>query len=185
MWETIIESIVSFPKSSVFDHDTSTQGLHVGTSDKLKKGDAVLVDIGAVNNLLGSQWVERMDCLNHQVGKPKSTRAPLGCTVTLGGVGKNTPERSLSVQVPTIVNGDSSIFTGTIAEGSDSQALSGMKTLRDNCSMLAFENDRLIMPQAGQHVQIVRLPGTQVFQHERAPGGFLVLPCSPGTSASV
>ena len=162
VWETLTESIFSLPKSSSFDHDTSTQGLHVGTSDELKKGDAMLVDIGAVNNLLGSQWVERMDCLNHQVGKPKSTRAPLGCTVTFGGVGKNTPERSLSVQVPTIVNGDSSIFTGTIAEGSDSQALLGMKTFRDDCSSLALENDRFMMPQAGQHVQIVYLPGTSL-----------------------
>ena len=108
VWETLIESIVSLPESSSFDPDTSKQGVNFGTSDKLKKGEAMLVDTGALNNLVGSQWVERMDRLNQQYGRPKSTRAPRGRTVTLGGVGKNTHESSQSVKVPTSVDGDSS-----------------------------------------------------------------------------
>ena len=126
-----------------------------------------------------------MDPLNHQIGKPKSTRAPLGRTRTLGGVGKNTQESSHNVQIPASVNGGSSTFTATIVDGSELPALLGMTTLRDKRSILDMGNDRLIMPQAGQHVQIVYPLGTKVLQLERAPGGFLMLRCSPGANASV
>ena len=78
VWETLTESIVSLPKSSSFDHETGKQTVNFGTSDKLKKGEAMLIDTGAFNNLVGSQWVDRMDRLNQQVGKPRSKRAPLG-----------------------------------------------------------------------------------------------------------
>ena len=155
------------------------------TSDKFKKGEAMLVDTGAFNNLVGSQWVDRMDRLNQKCGLPKRTRAPLGRTVTLGGVGKNTQESSHSVRVPTSVNGDKSTFTATVVDGSDLPALLGMKTLRDNRSVLDLENDRLIMPQPGQTIKIVYPPGTKVLQFERAPGGFLMLPCSPDSTTQV
>ena len=142
----------------------------------------MLVDTGALNNLVVSQWVDRMGRLNQQCGLPKSTRAPLGRTVTLGGVGKNTKESNQSVKVPTSVNGDSSTFTATVVDGSDLPALLGMKTLRDNRSVLDLENDRLIMPQPGQTVKIVYPPGTKVLQFERASGGFFMLPCSPDST---
>ena len=184
VWETLTSSIVSLPKSSSLDPG-DTQGVHFGTSDKLKKGEAMLLDTGAFNNLVGSQWVDRMDRLNQRCGLPSSTRAPLGRTVTLGGVGKNTQESSHSVRVPTSVNGDKSTFTATVVDGSDLPALLGMKTLRDNRSVLDLENDRLIMPQPGQTIQIVYPPGTKVLQLERAPGGFLMLPCSPDSTTQV
>ena len=63
-WETLTESIVSLPNSSSSDPGSNKQGVHFGTSDQLKKGEAMLVDNGAFNNLVGSQWVERMDRLN-------------------------------------------------------------------------------------------------------------------------
>ena len=169
VWETLTESIVSLPKSSSHDPGNHTQGVHFGTSDKLKKGEAMLVDTGAFNNLVGSQWVDRMDRLNQKCGLPSSTRALLGRTVTLGGVGQNIQESSHSVRVPTSVNGDKSTFTATVVDGSYLPALLGMKTLRDNRAILDLENDRLIMPQPGQTVKIVYPPGTKVLQLERAP----------------
>ena len=80
-----------------------------------------------------------MDRLNQQFGRPKSTRAPLGRTVTLGGVGKNTQENNQSVMVPTSVNGDSFTFTAAVVDGSDLPALLSMKTLRDNRAVLDLE----------------------------------------------
>ena len=77
----------------------------------------MLVDAGAFNNLVGSQWVERMDRLNQQCGRPKNARAPLGRTITLGGVGKNPKESNQNIKVPTSINGDSSTFTASVVDG--------------------------------------------------------------------
>ena len=55
-------------------------------------------------------------------------------------------------------------FAASVDDGRDLLALLCMKILRDNRSILDLEHERLIMPQAGQHVQIGYSPGTKVFQ---------------------
>ena len=177
VWETLTESIVRLPNPAPLITGQANQEIILA--------HLINSDTGAFNNLVGSQWVERMDCLNQQCGRPKSTRVPFGRTVTLGGVGKNTKESSQSVKLPTSVNGDSYTFTATVVDGSDLPAFSGMRTFRENRLVLDLENDRLIMPQPGQTVKIVYSRGTKVLQLERAPGGFLLFPCSPDITARV
>ena len=100
-----------------------------GSSHQLNQGEAMLLDTGAWNNLVGSQWVERMDALNGQAGGKGSVRSRLPHTLTLGGVGKHSQKSNHSVKVNTFISGDTSTYEATVIDNSKLPALLGVKSL--------------------------------------------------------
>ena len=95
-----------------------TNHAYFGLSDRIGQGEAMLVDTGAWNNLVGSEWVSRMDKLNSAAGIPQSYRTKLQRPVRLGGNGKKTQLSTESVTVTTTVSGDHSMYKATVIEGS-------------------------------------------------------------------
>ena len=110
--------------------DETTDHAYFGYSDRMFRGEAMLVDTGARNNLVGSKWVTCMDKFNCDAGKPKSVRTTLKRPVKLGGAGKKTQQSTESVTVPTTVSGDHSVYQAAVIKGSILPALLGLNTLK-------------------------------------------------------
>ena len=160
------------------DEDTTTTSKsYFGASDRLSEGEALLVDTGAYGNLVGSEWVKRMDANNSKHGlKPSHTRN-IG-KVTLGGVGKNTQESHTEVIVPTVVDGVVDNFSAVMIDDSNLPALLGLKSLQNKNAILDLRTNRLIIPNSPNDVRIeFKQERTNVLQMHQAPGGFLMLPC--------
>ena len=154
-----------------------------GKQDRISKGEALLLDTGAWKNIVGSGWVDRMDQVNQQNGKAKSIREPLGYTVSLGGVGQNSQQSKTKTTVPITVNGSASSFSATVIEGSNLPALLGLKTLKQKNAVLDIRNNRLLFPKSAKDIQLSFDPkNVTVLNLEQAPGGYLMVPCSPDTA---
>ena len=145
----------------------------------------MLLDTGAFNNLVGDKWVARMDDLNRKHGKPTHTTTTLSRKITLGGVGTGTQETNKAVQVPCSVHGQPVNFSATVLDNSDIPAILGMKTMQDRHGILDLRNKRLIFPEKPEDVKITVANNTKIYQLTQAPGGYFMLPCSPGTEALV
>ena len=141
----------------------------------------MLVDTGAWNNLVGSDWVHRMDKINSSTGKEPSVKTQLKHPIRLGGVGKNTQVGTHSVKVPTTVCGDNSAYMATVIEGSKLPALLGLKTLKSMNAILDLRSKRVILPNTPEDASISYTSNSRVIKMEQAPGGFLMIPCSPTT----
>ena len=163
------------------DEDTTTTSKsYFGASDRLSEGEALLVDTGAYGNLVGSEWVKRMDANNSKHGlKPSHTRN-IG-KVTLGGVGDKTQESHTEVIVPTVVDGVVDNFSAVMIDDNHLPALLGLKSLQSNNAILDLRTNRLIIPNSPNDVRIeFKQERTNVLQMQQAPGGFLMLPCGAG-----
>ena len=60
-----------------------------------------------------------------------------------------------------------------------------MKTLQERGAYLDLRNKRLIMPESEGDVQISVSKKAKVYQLIQAPGGYFMLPCTPGTETLV
>ena len=63
--------------------DEPTDHAYFGYPDRVSRGNAMLIETVAWNNLVGSEWVTRMDKLNCDAGKPNSVRTKLKRPVRL------------------------------------------------------------------------------------------------------
>ena len=122
-----------------------------------------------------------MDALNRNQGRSSTVRTQLNKPVTLGGVGKNTQQAHESVCVPTVVNGHASEYKAIEIPDSDVPALLGMETLKRMGAILDLRKNKLIIPKQNDHVQIKFATGTHIIDLVEAPGGYLMIPCSPPT----
>ena len=131
------------------DEDTTTTSKsYVGASDRLPEGEALLVDTGAYGNLVGSEWVKRMD-----VNNSKSHTRNIG-KVTLGGVGKNTQESHTEVIISTVVDGVVDHFSAVMIDDNHLLALLGLKSLQNKHAILDLRTNRVIIPNSPNDVRI-------------------------------
>ena len=119
--------------------------------------------------------------INKTHGLQKSHRKLLDRSITLGGVGKGTQESTHSVTVPCCINNEPSEFVATVLDNSDIPAILGMESLQSRNAILDLVNDVMIIPSDPSEVQINVSKTTKIFQLKQAPGGYLMLPCTPGT----
>ena len=162
------------------DSVRKSEQLYFGSSDRIPQGEGLLVDTGAKNNLVGDGWVRRMNALNQKAGRPTSTAHDLGYTVTLGGVGKNSQRSDTYVNVPTEVAGQPSKFSATVIQNSDLPALLGLKSLQEKNAVLDVRNNRLLLSKSPNAVKVYyQEDQVKVIDLVQAPGGYLMIPCSP------
>ena len=143
----------------------------------------MLLDTGAWNNLVGDRWVKRMDEINAKAGRPTHVRKRLPQNITLGGVGKNTQTATHEVVVHTMIDGMNTKFEATVLEDSDIPAILGMRSMQEKHGVIDLRNNRLLLPDDPADIKIVVKNKCKVFQLRQAPGGYLMLPCSPGTNS--
>ena len=140
----------------------------------------LIVDAGSPDNLMGSEWSDRVEELARAAGCPPSVVAPHHLEV--GGVGNGTQVCKTRVTHPVSVP----MLDATAARGQYSAAkvpnsqipgLLGMRTLREHKMILDCGSSRLIKPGPGG-IEMKLSPGSRVFPLHTAPSGHVVLPCT-------
>lgn len=147
------------------------------TSVRLKQGEGLLVDCGAISNLCGDKWATRVvqSALSAGHGSKYST---LKRPIDIGGVGKHNQLASTQVAVPVAFeSGDRSIFKAPIVPDSELPALLGLEMMEQHCMIVDVKNQRLIVPGPNGY-RMSLSPGSKSFVLKKAMSGHLLLPCT-------
>ena len=147
---------------------------------RLEGKESLLIDIGAVGNLCGSNWVARMETLARSSGQG-TTWKHLKAPISLEGVGENATMATRTAEVPiSLADGTNGTFRSAVIEtgqGQDLPALLGLETLTRLGAIICCSTRRLIIPGKGGY-KLQLSPGSRVHQTETAPTGHMMLPCS-------
>ena len=137
--------------------------------------EALLVDLGAYDNLTGEDWVHRAGLLAERAGR-MPTRASLQQPMKVQGVGKQTQQCEEMVLMPgELENGDIIEYTAPIIPASPIPALWGLRsTERQNAVVDTRVHERKVY--LGDDVQIVPGPRTRIIQMQKAESGHLMVP---------
>ena len=142
-----------------------------------RNGEALLIDPGSPDNLMGEAWSRRQSALATRAGYP-----PAGYTeidpFKVGGVGKEaqTCHRRAHHHI-CLEEGETGTFTGPELPNSQVPALLGLRSLDAMRCLLDVPNRKLYKVGPGGY-QIRLSPGSTVYQLERGNAGHLMLPCS-------
>lgn len=145
---------------------------------KLKIGEALLVDTGAVGNLAGANTFQRLVEFATRNGQGTEF-TPLDRKMNIDGVGGGDPSVcKRSGKVP-IVLGDGQIasYAAPLIEDSDVPCLLGLHTMIGMRVVLDLVHDKWISLGPGG-MELKLSPGSSVLDLHRAPTGHIMLPCS-------
>ena len=154
------------------------QSLAFHTSVRLARGgEGLLVDSGAIGNLVGSNWARRAAAAAESAGQGTSY-SPLARPIDVGGVGKEPQQATDSVSDPVALdNGARSVFTAPVVPGSDLPALLGLSVIEEHKMLLDCHNKKLIIPGPGGY-RLHLSPGSICLDLHKARSGHLLLPCT-------
>jgi hypothetical protein len=137
--------------------------------------EGLLVDCGAVGNLTGDRWVQRVEQIaaGHQ---QKVQRSNMKKSITVDGVGKGAEQCVVEATVPiALSNGTRGTFQAPVISNSDIPALLGLRTLEGQRTLIDSYHHKLMMIGAGGY-EIKLSPGSVVLPLEKSPSGHLLLP---------
>ena len=152
---------------------------------RLKDGvEALLVDVGAWDNLVGDSWVER--------ASEQAKAAGQGCTwqklkkmLSVEGVGQKANEASDEIVLPICLEDASTgTFQSAVIQQSELPALLGLKSLSKLKSLIDTHNKQLIFVGPGGY-SLKLSPGSKVYKLHSAPTGHLMLPCQCWKGAKI
>ena len=146
-----------------------------------RKGEALLIDPGSPDNLMGDAWSERMSALAVKAGHGPAKYEPIA-PFKVGGVGKEaqTCQRQVCHHIG-LDQGEVGTFTGPELPESAVPALLGLRSLESMRCLLDVPNMQLYRVGPGGY-QLRLSPGSRVNQLERGNSGHLMLPCSEFSS---
>ncbi len=146
-------------------------------SVRLKHGEALLIDCGAVGNVAGSSWVDRTAKQAKASGRGTHVTS-LKNPINIGGVGKHDQVAVEQAELPvTFENGTTSVFKTPIVPNSEIPALLGLDLIDAHSMVIDAAHNWLILPgPGGDHMQL--RPGSVSLRLHRAASGHLMLPCS-------
>ena len=139
--------------------------------------EGLLVDLGAHDNLTGSEWVERVTAWlsKHHPGKSIRT-SRLGRSISIEGVGTNPDRCENAVRVPLhLAGGETATFDAPVIPNSAVPALLGMRSLKAKRAVIDVHSKRIYFPGNGQ-VDIRMPEGSTSYQLEETPTGHLLPP---------
>ena len=150
----------------------------------------VILDTGAVGNLCGDRWAQRVAsaAVQHRL-QPGQQKLPKPLEV--GGVGNGTQKAFWEATLPLALpiaseSGGSSIQSMAVpmVDQSDLPCLWGLTSLTNNRAIVDLTTNRLHLCGPGD-AQITLPPGTTTVQMEREPSsGHLIVPCDLYEEAS-
>ena len=152
---------------------------------RLKDGvEALLVDVGAWDNLVGDVWVGRASAQAQTAGQ--------GCVwqklkkmLSVEGVGQKANEASDEMILPICLEDASTgTFQSAVIPESELPALLGLKSLSKFKSLIDTHNKQLIFVGPGGY-SLKLSPGSKVFKLHSAPTGHLMLPCQCWKGAKI
>ena len=118
---------------------------------KIKGKESLLVDIGAVNNLVGGRWVERQSALAGQFGLP-TTMETMHQPLHVQGVGNGSQSCTEVACVPiAIAQGGFGVerYKAPVVPNSDLPALLGLNTLESMGAIIDCSARKVIFPGPG------------------------------------
>ena len=152
---------------------------------KLSDGrQGLLVDPGALSNLVGESWAIEMAKKALNLGyKPNQVKLERPLKVAGVGNGTNTAEWEVRLPIATDSQGEGTKLSEFRASsvggtGKDLPALLGLKSMSKQCGVLEMSegSEYLTFPGPGGY-QVEWSPGTRRYKLERATSGHLMLPC--------
>ena len=151
---------------------------------RIASGDALLIDPGAYDNLVGSKFVERVGAIAQQAGQGMSWQK-LKKQLEVEGVGKGADHTNDAVTMPICFeDGTSGTYHVPVIPDSQLPALLGLKALSKYKAVLDTHNKQLILVGAGGY-KLQLSPGSKVLALQSAPTGHLMLPCCCWNGAKV
>ena len=142
-----------------------------------RDGEALLVDPGSPDNLVGDRWCERQARHISQAGlrRPQSEQIP---TFRVGGVGKHAQECNHKItNAIGLEDGSTGSYAAPVIPDSDVPALLGLKSLTNQRAIIDTYNNKLYLVGPGGY-KIQMSPGSKVHDLKRSNTGHLLLPCS-------
>lgn len=142
---------------------------------RLEKGEAVLVDTGALGGLVGSDWVKRTSAAAKAAGFGTSIQ-PLPGNLSIGGVGTGKSVCSEFAVVPiAFEDGIVGTYTGSIVPESELPALLGFDTLEKRRVLLdCFQGKFYEIGPGGYDISLSS--GSRVLHMHKAMTGHPMLP---------
>jgi hypothetical protein len=144
--------------------------------------DGLLVDIGAIHNLCGSAWLDRVALAAKNKGHG-TIAEPLPKPMSVEGVGSGSSSANDLVTVPICLpDGTLGHYKAACISGSDLPALWGLDSLKTNRALIDTVHNKLFLLGPGG-VQLKLSPGSVMYQLEEAATGHLLLPCAEWANA--
>ena len=139
--------------------------------------EGLLVDTGAVRNLTGSAWVERMSKLGKANGRG-TQMTNLARRESVEGVGPGSSRCEKRAVVPVAwADGSTGTHSASMIESSNVPALLGLNSLQQLGAVIDLQHDQLIMVGKGGF-DMKLSPGSSVHRLERSSTGHLFLPAA-------
>ena len=165
------------PPAGSREREEQDDGYFLQTRMANRSGEALLVDIGAHDDLCSDAWVRGMQESANAAGVTLPTFEPLASTITVGGVGKGADEARTSATVTIGIQGEHETYQAPMLEHSNIPALLGIKSLKQRRSVIdTFTNKMYTVGVGGYRIQLS--PGSKTYQLEESTGGHLMLPCT-------
>eukprot|EP00971_Amphidinium_carterae_P351411 6492101-Amphidinium_carterae.2 len=151
---------------------------------RLKEGrEGILLDIGAVKNLCGDKWLQRVTSIANKHGHGASVSG-MKQSMKVQGVGTGCSETHEECVVPlALTDGSRATYTAPIVRDSELPALWGLEGLARQHAVVDTANNKLYLPGPGG-LKIVPSPGSRVLNLERAASGHLLLPVTEWLATS-
>jgi len=144
---------------------------------RLADSEALLVDTGAIGNLAGSNWVQRVQKICRDHGQGVST-SDISKPLTFGGVGSGESTCRTKASVPlAFEDGRTGMFESPIVGESELPALLGLQSMDSRRTVLDLVNN-LMYEMGPGNFSINPSPGARILKMRRAPTGHLMLPIS-------
>jgi hypothetical protein len=144
--------------------------------------EGLLVDCGAVGNLVGDRWVARSAALAQSAGRGTVIKGRPAQQVE--GVGQGATVINQCATVPICLsNGIQGVYEASMVQDSDLPALLGLTTLESNMALIDCGNQRLIYPGKGGY-EIKLSPGSVTMRLEKVASGHLLLPSAEWSKAT-
>ena len=142
---------------------------------RLSEGEGLLVDCGAVQNLSGDRWIDRIKLLTQRFGQGVSVKA-LSEVRTVEGVGSGSSQITTQAFVPICVSsGATGIFQTSIVSNSDLPALLGLEALKQQRALIDCHSNKLFLVGPGGY-QLKLPPGSEGLNLVQIGSGHLMLP---------
>ena len=143
--------------------------------------EGVLVDTGALDNLMGENWMDRVAGIAKRFGQGVKQRV-LGKAYGVEGVGGSSQCKAVAEVPICLPDGSVAEFIGPVIPSSQIPALWGLRSLDNHRCIIDCHNNLLWMVGEGGY-ELKASPGTRMYKLERAMSGHLMFPVTEWNKA--
>ena len=144
------------------------------TAVRLQHKEGLLVDTGAIDNLMGSRFFDRIQRIVRNVGKTCSSKPMMPVSIDGVGTGSSVAEQRCTIPI-CMPDGVESLFEGSVINNSELPALWGLTSLSSHFTLIDTRNKQLYFVGPGGY-ELKLSKGSRVVQCEMSPSGHMLMP---------